>query len=302
MSHQPIISLEALIVLDAIDERGSYAAAAEKLNKVPSALSYIVQKLEEQLAVTIFQRQGRRSVLTPAGKHLLAEGRHILLAMNKLSEQTQTIANGWEPKLRIAIDSIIDVSLILPTIKAFLQAYPTIEIDLSEEVLNGAWESLIDDSVDLLIGASEPVPVQKGIHVLPLTNVEMVFCVSSDHPLATITASLEEATFKQYSTVIVHDSAKAVVQLSTGVFEQSNHIYVPTLDYKIKAILAGLGGGFLPKKRVENDLATGRLIQLHMKNKRPPITLYMAWKIVNKGKGLEKLKATFSAINFDKFI
>jgi DNA-binding transcriptional LysR family regulator len=87
------ITVEALLVLDAIEYRGSYAAAAEQLNKVPSALSYIVQKLEEQLNVTIFQRQGRRAVLTPAGKHLLAEGRKVLSTINSLAEQTQTIAN-----------------------------------------------------------------------------------------------------------------------------------------------------------------------------------------------------------------
>ena len=73
MMNTPPISIEALLVLDAIEHRGSYAAAAEQLNKVPSALSYIVNKLEEQLNVTLFQRQGRRAVLTPAGKHLLTE-------------------------------------------------------------------------------------------------------------------------------------------------------------------------------------------------------------------------------------
>ena len=48
MNTSPL-SIEALLVLDAIEHRGSYAAAAEQLNKVPSALSYIVQRLEEQL-------------------------------------------------------------------------------------------------------------------------------------------------------------------------------------------------------------------------------------------------------------
>lgn len=93
------LTLESLLVLDAIEGRGSFAAAAEQLNKVPSALSYIIQKLEEQLGVTLFVRQGRRSVLTPAGQYLLAEGRKLLIAVNKLAEQTQTIAHGWEPKI-----------------------------------------------------------------------------------------------------------------------------------------------------------------------------------------------------------
>ena len=60
--YNPQITLEALLVLDVIDSRDSFAAAAEQLNKVPSALSYIVQKLEEQLSVTLLVLQGRRSV------------------------------------------------------------------------------------------------------------------------------------------------------------------------------------------------------------------------------------------------
>ena len=82
--HSPI-TIEALKVLDVIDRRGSYAAAAEELNKVPSALSYVMQKLEEQLDVTLFQKQGRRAVLTPAGRHLLEQGRELLNAIERLA-------------------------------------------------------------------------------------------------------------------------------------------------------------------------------------------------------------------------
>lgn len=41
-------SFESIQILDTIDRRGRYAAAAEELNKVPSALSYAIQKLEKQ--------------------------------------------------------------------------------------------------------------------------------------------------------------------------------------------------------------------------------------------------------------
>ena len=61
------INIEVLEILDAIDRRGSFAKAAEELNKATSALSYAITKLEDQLSLSVFQRQGRRSVLTPAG-------------------------------------------------------------------------------------------------------------------------------------------------------------------------------------------------------------------------------------------
>lgn len=287
----PPITVEALVVLDAIDERGSYAAAAEKLNKVPSALSYIMQKLEEQLDVTLFQRQGRRSVLTPAGKHLLAEGRNILLAINKLSEQTQIIANGWEPKIRIAIDSIIDGMDVFPIINQFLIEHPNIEIDISEEVLNGTWEVLIDDQVELIIGASAPTPLQKGIASQAMAQNEMALYVNKTHPLIAYQRPLSNDDIANFVTVVVHDSAKTAIPKSIGVIENSQHLYVASLDHKIKAIISGLGCGFLPKKRVQTYVQQGILVALETEKIKPPDELLIAWKLVNRGKGLQRLRA-----------
>lgn len=298
----PAISIESLLVLDAIAERGSFAAAAEQLNKVPSALSYIVQKLEEQLGVTLFQREGRRSVLTPAGKYLLDEGRHILLAINKISEQTKTIANGWEPKIRIAVDSIIDIAVIIPVFKQFLDVHNKVELDIKEEVLNGTWEALIDDEVDILIGASSPIPVQKGIRAIHFCSLNLVFCVSATHELANNTKVLSQDELKHYRTIIVHDSAKSIVPKTTaGVVEQSDHLYVSTVDQKIKAITAGLGGGFLPITRVQELLDTKKLVAVKLLEPLQESQLFIAWKVLNQGKGLKSLLTMLNDYLDDEF-
>lgn len=297
--NTPAISIEALLVLDAIAERGSYALAAESLNKVPSALSYIVQKLEEQLGVTVFQRQGRRSVLTPAGKHLLDEGRNILIAINKISEQTKTIANGWEPTIRIAVDTIIDIAIVLPVLKCFLDKHQHIELDIKEEVLNGTWEALIDDDVDLLIGASPPIPTQKGLRAIPIGILNMVFCVGQNHMLAKNSDALSHNALIKHRTVIVHDSAKSIVPKTTaGVIEQSEHLYVASIEQKIKAIMTGLGGGFLPINRIQNLLNSGDLVEVNLIEPLPKNELYIAWKVVNRGKGLQQLIDLLTAADF----
>jgi len=284
------ITLEALLVLDAIDSRGSFAAAAAQLNKVPSALSYIVQKLEQQLSVTLFVRQGRRSVLTPAGRHLLVEGRKVLGAMSKITEQTQTIAHGWEPKIRIGYDSIIDVDQLLPVLAQFLNQHPNIEIDLSEEVMNGAWEALNDDRVDLLVGGPSPVPNQQGIRTEPYCQLSETLIVPAGHQLASLIQPISHNDIEDYRTVIVHDSAQHEAPWSINVIEQSRHFYVGTVHDKIKAIIAGIGIGFLPIARVETYLKNGRLIALEVQETRQPFSTFIAWKLVNRGKGLQRLR------------
>jgi len=72
------LTLEVLTIIDTVARGQSFAKAAEELNKAPSAISYAIQKLEDQLGIAIYKRQGRRSVLTPAGELLLNNGRDIL--------------------------------------------------------------------------------------------------------------------------------------------------------------------------------------------------------------------------------
>jgi len=288
--NTPPVSLEALLVLDAIEYRGSYAAAAEQLNKVPSALSYVVQKLEDQLNVTIFVRQGRRAVLTPAGKHLLIEGRKVLLAINALSEQTQTIANGWEPKIRIACDSIMDIKQVFNDIQCFLIDNENIQIDVKEEVMNGTWEALIEDRVDLVIGAPAPVPSQKGIHAIKMKELDSVLVVSKSHRLSKVKSPIQTSELSKYRSVVVHDSAKNEIPWSINIIEGSQHFYVSTIAHKLEAIMSGIGIGYLPTHIVQKYIISGELTEIVLKDKKPPQDLFMAWKITNKGKGLRALK------------
>ncbi|MBA6391558.1 LysR family transcriptional regulator [Colwellia sp. BRX10-3] len=290
MNGSPL-SLEALLVLDAIDNRGSFASAAEQLNKVPSALSYIVQKLEEQLSVTLFVRQGRRSLLTPAGKHLLLEGRKILAAVSKVTEQTQTLAHGWEPKIRIAFDSIIAVAPIMQCLQNFLQEHPNVEVDICEQVMNGSWEALIEDNVDLLIGAPPPVPNQLGIRAQKICTFDSVLVAAKHHELSHFALPITHSDIADYRTVIVHDSSKSAVPWSANLIDQSRHFYVASVEHKIQAIVAGIGVGFLPKARVQHYIDSTQLVTLNTENQQQSVDLFLAWKTVNKGKGLLRLRA-----------
>lgn len=289
MKNQPI-TLEALTVLDAIDKRGSYAAAAEQLNKVPSALSYIVQKLEEQLRVTVFQKQGRRAVLTPAGKNLLIEGRLILEAVQRLTEKTQTIANGWEPKLNIAISSLVQCDAVFSVFKAFLDKHPKVEMDISEEIMNGAWEALVDDRVDLIVGASGDIPKQKGIQSIPFCIFNPVFVVSTNHPLTKYQQPISHDIVEQYRAVVAHDTAKQWITQTHSVISKDNYFYVPSVEYKLRAQLQGIGCGFLPRSRIQHYLDNGQLVELTLTPAQQPIQLYLAWKTVNRGKALKNMK------------
>ena len=64
-----------LQIIDAINRRGSFLKAAQALHRVPSTISYTLGKLEDELGVQVFARDGPRIELTPAGRELLRQGR-----------------------------------------------------------------------------------------------------------------------------------------------------------------------------------------------------------------------------------
>ncbi|MGL4516030.1 MAG: LysR family transcriptional regulator, partial [Shewanella sp.] len=117
----PAISLDGLIVLDAIDKKGSFSAAAESLFRVPSALTYTVQKLESDLGVKLFERKGQRAELTLVGQLVLRQGREILAATSRLEAAVRQLETGWESTLTLAIDTVVPDLPLLKLIAEFTE-------------------------------------------------------------------------------------------------------------------------------------------------------------------------------------
>ena len=297
MERNPI-TIEVLQTLDAIDRRGSFAKAAEELNKATSAISYAVQKLEEQLDIALFQRQGRRSVLTPAGQLILTEGREILSVTARLASKAKEIATGWEARISIALESHQSYATFFTVLNEFLKEHSTIEIDVTESVLNGGWDALEQGRVDLLVGSPGPVPLQKGYRVIPLVCADWVPVIASHHPLAKLVMNLKasnntfeavfEETLAKVRRVITHDTSMFGIARSAGLSSDGQQFYVQTIDHKVEAILAGVGIGHLPKQRIQKHLDSGELIALKLAESSVHDN-FLAWKISNKGKGLQEL-------------
>ena len=289
MRRNPI-TLEALETLDAIERRGSFAKAADELNKATSAISYTVQKLEEQLDITLFQRQGRRSILTPAGRLLLAEGREILLTTARLADKAKEVATGWEPRLRIAVESNQSYENFFDVLQGFLEEHPTIELDVCESVLNGGWEALEQGRVDLLVGSPGPVPQQRGYRAVALRATDLVPVIAASHSRAGLVAGPGqlENVLPMLRRVVTHDTSLSGIARSEGLGSDGRILYVQNIDQKVAAIRAGIGIGHLPRHRVQHWLDTGELLALQLEETPSPDG-FLVWKLSNKGQGLQAL-------------
>ncbi len=184
-------SLDALAVIDAIDRNGSFARAAAELDRVPSALTYQVRKLEDELDVLLFDRRGHRAVLTPAGRTLLEDGRRLLLAADELQRRVRRVATGWEVELRVALDTIVCLEPLLELAADFYAEEPGTRLRFFTEVLSGTWEALLTGRADLAIGTFANAPgggPASGFQSRPLGEIDLVFAVAPHPPLAAPTS------------------------------------------------------------------------------------------------------------------
>lgn len=293
-----LITLDALQTLDAIERRHSFAAAAEELHRVPSAVSYTINKLEEDLGVELFDRSRRKAELTAIGRLVLEQGRKILTAAEELTAQARQAADGWEVKLRICIESVLSCDAIYDLIEEFQKIQPKTEIRLSEEVLSGSWDALVDDRCDLVIGA-EGAPPSPGFILHPLGQVMFDFAVAAGHPLSRLPTPLSISVIEDYPTVIVTDSSLQLPTRSAGLLDGRSRIYVPTIEHKIAAQCKGLGVGYLPRHRITQQLAQGQLVVLPLDALRPPVDISVACQRSNNGKGVKWFIDRLKNMQFD---
>lgn len=300
------LTLESLEVLDAIARKGSFAAAARELDRVPSALTYTVRKLEGDLDVLLFDRRGHRAVLTPAGQDLLEEGRRLLEAAGALEARVRRVATGWEPELTIACDDLIDPARLFPLLAEFYAEQAGAaggvgggpggggangggtRVRITTEVLAGTWDALAAGRADLVIGATGEAPAGGGYTQRALGTPEFVFAVAPQHPLARYRpgAPLPDEEVLRYRAVAIGDTSRSLPARSAGLMSGQDVLTVPDLRAKVAAQAAGLGCGFLPLYAALPEVKRKRLLIREVESPRPAGPMAYAWRSRGAGRAL----------------
>ncbi|MGX0936128.1 DNA-binding transcriptional LysR family regulator [Cupriavidus metallidurans] len=281
------LSLESLEVLDAIERKGSFAAAAHEMGKVPSALTYVVRKLEEDLDVLLFDRRRHRAELTPAGRALLDEGRHLLRAADDLERRVKRLATGWEASLNITVDDLVNFRALLPVIQDFYAENTATRLRFSKEVLGGAWDALVSNRADLIIGGAYEAPSTQGFQVRALGAMPFVFAVAAHHPLAAIEGPLTTIEIAKHRIVAVGDTSRNLPARTHGVLAGQDVLVVPTMRDKLEAQIRGLGCGWLPAPLAQPHIESGVLQARETVEVRAPGNFKVAWRTNTRGKALQ---------------
>jgi DNA-binding transcriptional LysR family regulator len=255
----PRISLDQWRSLLAVVDADGYAQAAEMLHKSQSAVTYAVQKIEALLGVKAFEVVGRKAHLTPTGQVLYRRAKALLEEAGALEGAAGSLAAGWEPELRLAVEIIFPTWLLLQCFARFAEERPQTRIELYESVLSGTEEALLQRKVDLAICSQVPA----GFAGDPLMRLRFIAAAHPQHPLHQLGRELTLQDLRKHRHLVIRDTGS---QRRSGSWLGAEQSW--TVSHKatsIHAAVMGLGFAWFAEETVRDELKRGVLKPLPLR-------------------------------------
>jgi DNA-binding transcriptional LysR family regulator len=253
------VSLDQLRTFIAAADEGSFSAAGRRLRRTQSVVSQTLANLEGQLGLTLFDRSARFPVLTDQGRALLADARTVAGNVDLLKAQAKCLAGGLEPELSVAVDVMFPDATFTGTVVAFQKEFPSTSLRFDVES-SAVVEPVLDGRCTIgVVGSWSAAPPQLTRERLLTVRIPMV--VSLQHPLATRRGPIPTTALDEYVYLTHIDPADLSQTLAF------RPMYARTwrlshLGAKLAFLRAGLGFGGMPLHLVEDDLASGTLVQI----------------------------------------
>src|ERR1700756_1573509 len=150
MPEPGIPTIDQLRVFQTVVDTGSFSAAARRLGRAVSAVSYTIGALEQQLGVELFDRESTRTpTLTKAGAAVLSKARVVSVGVDDLRASVRALLNGLEPEVTLAVDVLFPNARLVEAVQAFEAAFPTVKLRLHVEALS-AIRQLVRERVAMI--------------------------------------------------------------------------------------------------------------------------------------------------------
>ncbi|MGB3289095.1 MAG: LysR family transcriptional regulator [Burkholderiaceae bacterium] len=247
-------TLEQWRVLQAIVEHGGYAQAAEALHRSQSSISYMAARLQEQVGVPLLEIEGRKARLTESGRALLAQAADLLNDAAKLEQRAATLEQGWEAEVKLVVDAAFPTPLLLEALAQFTRVADQTRLQLTEVVLSGAEEALIEQRADVLVGTRVPAGYLGNL----LLDVDFIAVAHPSHNLHRLARELDGDDLKREMQVVLRDSG-TVNPRDEGWLGSAQRWTVSSLETSAAMVADGLGFAWLPRHLIQRRLDEGAL-------------------------------------------
>lgn len=276
----PAITLRQLRYLVAVAETLHFGRAAEAANISQPSLSAQIQQLEEALGTRLLERTRRRVILTPAGAEVATRARHILAAVQDLTDGVRNVTLPLSSSLRLGVIPTVGPYLLPRVLPSLRKAYPDLRLYLREDQTGRLYERLKAGELDMLLLA---LPVEEpGFDSEALYDEAFVVALPAGHPLAT-RAELREEDLAGEHLLLLEDGhcfreqALAVCRHSSPL--NRDDFAATSLDTVREMVASRIGVTLLPLLSVKGASAPSG--SLEIRPFAPPVPrrrIGLAWR------------------------
>jgi len=241
------MDLRTLRAFVEVVRQGGFSQAARTVFATQSTISKAVRQLEDELGLTLLDRIGHKSRLTPAGEIVFRRAVTMLAERDDLISELDELRGLKRGCLRLGLPAIGSSTLFAPLFAAFRSRYPGIEIQLVEQGSKRLEELVTAGELDL---AGSLLPVEDQFDWQEVRREPLDVLVSIDHPLAqrdqVDMRELADQPFILFSEGFALNPIILAVCHRCG-FQPTVTSRSSQIDFIIELVSSGLGIGFLPR-------------------------------------------------------
>jgi len=233
------------------------SATAQSLYTSQPGISKQIRLLEDELGVEIFERSGKHLTrVTPAGEAILEKAGEILRKVESIKQVAQEFRNDQKGTLSIATTHTQARYALPATIKAFMERYPEVLLNMHQGTPMQISEMAADGTVDFAI-ATEALELFSDLVMMPCYKWNRCIIVPVGHPLASVgRLTIEEVAKYPIVTYVFGFTGRS--RLDEAFHDKGltpKVVFTATDADVIKTyVRLGLGIGIIARMAVENDV------------------------------------------------
>lgn len=257
------MELKNLRTFQAVVDQGSYQKAGEFLGYTQSTVTVQIQQLEEELGVPLFERVGRRMVLTQVGEQALAQARELLQAADRLAQigQQGKVLTGV---LRVDMAESLLCYQMQPVIQRFRDLAPQVQLVIRNRSCLAISENLRSGSCDL------------GVCYTMDWNRDALTVETLEQEAELLLLAAPGFADTDFITPHQRKHVSFVIDEPDSLFRRQLEDYLRERDIVLdetielwsneaikRCVMSNLGITFLPRSVVAQELAEGKLVELN---------------------------------------
>jgi DNA-binding transcriptional LysR family regulator len=209
------MTLVQLRHLISLAQSGSFTRSAEALYLTQPALSRSIRALEDELGQPLFDRVGRRSVLTPFGVEALQRAQQLVFDADELAGSALHMREGRAGTVRIGLGSGPGAILMTPLLMTMAKSHPAMHVEVARGPTDVLTRRLRDRELDVLVVDARSLSPAPDLRVANLVEMRGAFMVREKHPLTRWKGALRFDALRQFpmaSTPLSDEVARTLVE------------------------------------------------------------------------------------------